>query len=145
MMVHDSWYPVPVATIKKYGAIDDRSNPWTRPEHFVGNGPFMLKEWRMNSHILVVKSPNYWDAGHVRLNSIYFLPEENYDTEERMFRSGQLHTIRTAPQSKVAFYKAKQTGIDQYLSVLGTYFYKFNVTRPPLNDKRVRESAGHGD
>jgi oligopeptide transport system substrate-binding protein len=140
MMVHDSWYPVPVATIKKYGAIDDRSNPWTRPEHFVCNGPFMLKEWRMNSHILVVKSTNYWDAGHVRLNSIYFLPEENYDTEERMFRSGQLHTIRTAPQSKVAFYKENKPELINIYPVLQTYFYKLNVTRPPLNDKRVRRA-----
>jgi oligopeptide transport system substrate-binding protein len=140
MMVHDSWYPVPIATIKKYGAIDDRSNPWTRPEHFVGNGAFMLKEWRMNSHILVAKSSIYWGAEHVHLNSIYFLPEENYDTEERMFRSGQLHTIRTAPQSKVAFYRKYKPNLITIYPELTTYFYKFNVTRPPLNDKRVREA-----
>ena len=92
MMIHDSWFPVPVSRIKKHGAIDDRTNPWTRPEHFVGNGPFILKEWRMNSHILVEKSPTYWDAEHVRLNKIYFDPTENTDTAERMFRSGQLHS-----------------------------------------------------
>jgi oligopeptide transport system substrate-binding protein len=138
MMVHDSWYPVPIATIKKYGAIDDRSNPWTRPEHFVGNGPFTLKEWRMNSHILVVKSPTYWDAEHVRLHSIYFDPEESYDTEERMFRSGQLHTIRQAPISKVAFYRKYKPRLINIYPELTTYFYKFNVTRPPLTDKRVR-------
>ena len=51
------------------------ANTWTRPEHFVGNGPFVLKEWRMNSHILVEKSPTYWDAAHVRLNKIYFDPD----------------------------------------------------------------------
>jgi oligopeptide transport system substrate-binding protein len=140
MMVHDSWYPVPVATIKKYGAIDDRSNPWTRPEHFVGNGPFVLKEWRMNSHILLEKSPTYWDKEHVRLNSIYFDPEESYDTEERMFRSGQLHTIRSAPQSKVAFYQKSKPDLINIYPILSTYFYKFNVTRPPLNDKRVRQA-----
>jgi oligopeptide transport system substrate-binding protein len=140
MMVHDSWYPVPIATIKKFGAIDDRSNPWTRPEHFVGNGPFVLKEWRMNSHILVAKSPTYWDAEHVRLNSIYFDPEESYDTQERMFRSGQLHTVRQAPISKVAFYRKYKPQLINIYQELTTYFYKFNVTRPPLNDKRVRQA-----
>jgi oligopeptide transport system substrate-binding protein len=140
MMVHDSWYPVPVATIKKYGAIDDRSNPWTRPEHFVGNGPFVLKEWVMNSHILAVKSPSYWDAEHVRLNSIYFSPEESYYTEERMFRSGQLHTIRTAPQSKVDFYRKYKPSLINIYPILTTYFYYLNVTRPPLTDKRVRQA-----
>ncbi len=140
MMAHDSWYPVPVATIKKYGAIDDRSNPWTRPEHFVGNGPFVLKEWRMNSHLLVVKSQSYWGKERVRLNSIYFVPEESYDTEERMFRSGQLHTIMQAPQSKVAFYRQHKPDLLRLYPLLSTYYYSLNVTRPPLSDKRVRQA-----
>jgi oligopeptide transport system substrate-binding protein len=140
MMGHDSWYPVPLATIKQYGAMDDRSNPWTRPEHFVGNGPFVLKEWDMNSHILVVKNPLYWDAAHVRLNSIYFGSEANYDTEERMFRSGQLHTIRAAPQSKVDFYRKHKPELINIYPILTTYFFYLNVTRPPLNDKRVRQA-----
>ena len=140
MMIHDSWFPVPVSTIKKYGAIDDRSNPWTRPEHIVCNGPFVLKEWKMNSHILVERSSNYWDAASIRLNKIYFDPEESYDTAERMFRSGEVHTVREAPPSKVQFYlKTRPNLINDYPQAT-TYFYKFNVTRPPLNDKRVRQA-----
>ncbi len=140
MMIHDSWYPVPIKTIEKLGALDDRSNPWTRPENFVGNGAFVLKEWRLHSHILVEKNPAYWDAAHVRLNSIYFDPEESYDTEERMFRSGQVHTIRQAPQSKVQFYLKNRPALINDYPILSTYFYKLNVTRPPLNDKRVRQA-----
>jgi oligopeptide transport system substrate-binding protein len=140
MMIHDSWYPVPISTIKKYGAIDDRSNPWTRPEHFVGNGPFVLKEWRMNSHVLVVKNPTYWDAEHIKLNSIYFDPDESLDTEERMFRSGQLHTIRRPMQSKVPFYRKYKPQLINIYPELTTWFFKINVTRPPLNDKRVRQA-----
>ncbi len=138
MMIHESWFPVPISTIKKYGALDDRSNPWTRPEHFVGNGPFTLKEWRLHSHILVERSSNYWDAANIRLNKIYFDPEESFDTEERMFRSGQLHTVRQAPPSKVAFYLKYKPDLIRNYPLASTYFYKFNVTRPPLNDKRVR-------
>ena len=140
MMIHDSWFPVPISTIKKYGALDDRSNPWTRPEHIVGNGPFVLKEWRMHSHVLVERSSNYWDAASIRLNKIYFDPEESYDTAERMFRSGEVHTVREAPPSKVQFYlKTRPNLINDYPQAT-TYFYKFNVTRPPLNDKRVRQA-----
>ena len=140
MMIHDSWFPVPVAVIEKHGAIDDRNNPWTRPVSFVGNGPFMLKEWRINSHILVEKSPTYWDAQHVRLNKIYFDPTESADTAERMFRSGQLHSDPQAPPSKVAYYRKYKPNLIHVYPLLGTYFYKINVTRPPLNDKRVREA-----
>lgn len=140
MMIHDSWFPVPVSVIKKYGAIDDRMNPWTRPEHFVGNGPFVLKEWRMNSHILVVKSPTYWDAKNVHLNKIFFDPTSDADTAERMFRSGQLHSVPVVSPSKVAYYRQHHPDLINVYPLLATYFYKFNVTRPPLNDKRVRQA-----
>jgi oligopeptide transport system substrate-binding protein len=140
MMIHWSWFPVPVAVIKKYGAIDDRTNPWTRPENFVGNGPFVLKEWRINSHILVEKSATYWDAKNVKLNKIYYDPTEDSDTAVRMFRSGQLHSVPSIPPSKVAFYRKNHPDLLKVYPLLGTYFYKFNVTRPPLNDKRVREA-----
>lgn len=140
MVMHDSWFPVPINVIKKYGPIDDRTNPWTRPEHFVGNGPFVLKEWRMNSHILVEKSPTYWDAKNVKLNKIWFDPTGDEDTAERMFRSGQLHTIPQASPSKVAFYRKYKPDLIKVYPILATYFYKFNVTRPPVNDKRVRKA-----
>jgi oligopeptide transport system substrate-binding protein len=140
MMIHQSWYPVPIKTIEKYGALDDNANTWTRPEHIVGNGPFVLKEWRMNSHILVAKSPTYWDRAHVRLNKIYFDPTSSYDTEERMFRSGQLHTTFQAMPSKIAFYKKYKPNLLSISPLLSTYYFKVNVTKPPLNDKRVREA-----
>ena len=140
MMFQDSWDPVPISVIKKHGAIDDRTNPWTRPENFVGNGPFVLKEWRINSHILVEKSPTYWNAKEVRLNKIYFDPTEDSDTAERMFRSGQLHSDVQPPPSKVAFYRKYKPSLIKVYPYLGTYIYKFNVTRPPLTDKRVRKA-----
>lgn len=140
MMIHDSWYPVPVSVIKKYGAIDDRNNPWTLPGHFVGNGPFMLKEWKINSHLLVEKSPTYWNRKIVRLNKIYFDPTESPDTAERMFRSGMLHTYAVPPPSKIEYYRKYKPNLIKIYPLLATYFYKINVTRPPLNDKRVREA-----
>ena len=140
MMIHDSWFPVPIAVIEKHGALDDRTNPWTKPEYFVGNGPFVLKEWRINSHILVERSPTYWDAKNVRLNKIYFDPTEDADTAERMFRSGQLHSVPQAPPPKVAFYRKYKPNLIKVYPLLGTYFYAFNVTQPPLNDKRVRKA-----
>jgi oligopeptide transport system substrate-binding protein len=140
MMVHNAWYAVPISTIKKYGALDDPTNPWAKPGHFVGNGPFALKEWRVNSHILVERNPYFWDAKKVRLNGIYFDPEESYDTAERMFRSGQLHTSLSAPQSKVAYYRKYKPNLIDVYPLLTTYYYRFNVTKPPLNDKRVRQA-----
>jgi oligopeptide transport system substrate-binding protein len=94
----------------------------------------------MNSHLLVARNPNYWDAAHVRLNEIYFDPTDVTDTAERMFRSKQLHSDPQAPPSKIAFYRKYKPNLINVYPILATYFYKFNVTRPPLNDKRVRKA-----
>ena len=137
---HSSWMPVHMASLRKYGDPYQRGNKWTRPGRFVGNGPFVLSQWRVNNVVVVKKSPTYWDRDRVRLNEIHFMPIESDDTEERAFRAGQLHITEFLPLTKIDFYKKNYP---QYLHIepyLGTYFYRINVTKPPLNDKRVRRA-----
>lgn len=137
---HYSWWPVPIHVIEKFGGLDRKGTAWTRPENFVGNGPFRLKKWIPNQILVVEKNPNYWDAGRVRLNEIHFYPIESGDTEERMFRTGQLHITSTVPLSKIDVYRREHP---EYLRIdpyLGVYFYRFNVTRPPFDDVRVRRA-----
>jgi oligopeptide transport system substrate-binding protein len=106
----------------------------------VGNGPFVLDQWRVNDVIVVKKSPTYWDRDHVRLNAIHYYPIESDDTEERAFRSGQLHSTEMMPLSKIDYYKTNYPDLLNISPFLGTYFYRINVTKPPLNDKRVRRA-----
>ncbi len=137
---HYSTYPVHRKTIEKFGSMDKRGNRWTKPENYTGNGPFTLKSWALNRIIKVEKNPTYWDAGNVKLNAIHFYPVENASTEERMFRTGQLHITSTLPAEKIAVYRQKnpdQLYINPYF---GTYYYLFNTRRPPLDDKRVRQA-----
>jgi oligopeptide transport system substrate-binding protein len=140
LLTHQSWYPVNIRTVAKYGDPYLRGNKWTRPGHYVGNGAFVLAKWRVNDVIEVRKSPTYWDRDRVRLNAIRFYPIDNEDTEERAFRAGQLHITETLPLSKIDYYKANYPGLLKIGPYLGTYFYRVNVTKPPLNDKRVRKA-----
>lgn len=140
LIIHNSWFPVHVPTIKKHGAIDSRNNRWTRPQNIVGNGAFAVKEWKVNSHILVEKNPNYWGAEKVQLNKIYFYSVESHDVEERMFRAGQIHTMKECPQPKIEVYKRNRPDLINIYPLLTTYYYRINVTRPPFNDKRVRKA-----
>ena len=140
LMNHTSWFPVHLPTIRKYGEPYKRGNKWTRPGHYVGNGPFVLDQWKVNTIVVAKKSPTYWDRTRVRLNEIRFYPIDSADTEERAFRSGQLHLTETVPLSKIEVYKQKQPELLQIEPYLGIYFYRINVTKPPLNDKRVRQA-----
>ena len=140
LLSHYSTFPVHPPTILKYGAMDERGTKWTRPGNFVGNGPFNLKTWRLNYIIEVEKSPTYWDASTVKLSVIRFYPIDSVLSEERMFRTGALHATNSVPSSKIKVYKQDQPERISISPYLGTYFYRFNVNRPPLDDARVRRA-----
>lgn len=140
LLSHHSYFPLPKHVIEKFGKATDRFTPWTRPGNMVGNGAFRLVEWKLNKYVRVEKNPLYWDAEHVRLNGVVFYPTENIATEERMFRSGQLHYTNDTPVDKIPQYRDQhpdQIRLDLYL---GTYFYELNVRKPGLDDPRVRRA-----
>jgi oligopeptide transport system substrate-binding protein len=140
LLDHHSYFPVPKHVIEKFGSATDRFTPWTQPENMVSNGSFKLVGWKMNKYVRVEKNPQYWDAAHVRLNAVVFYPTENISTEERMFRSGQLHYTNDTPIDKIPLYRDTRPDEIRLDLYLGTYFYALNVTRPALNDVRVRRA-----
>ena len=140
LLDHHSYYPVHPPTIEKFGGMIKRGSQWSRPGNFVGNGPFVLKDWKLNYILTVKKSPTYWDANKVSLNGIHFYPIQNRSTEERMYRAGQLHITEELPNEKVAIYKKTDPESLNITPWLGTYFYRFNTKVKPLDDKRVRRA-----
>ena len=140
LLDHYSMFPVHRATIEKFGKPDERGSLWTRPGNYVGNGPFQLKDWKLNKLVSVEKSPHYWDAETLQLNEIHFHPTENVTTEERMFRAGQLHHTASIPIDKVAVYQRENPDVLHANPYLGNYFYRFNTKLPHLSDKRVRQA-----
>jgi len=134
------FYPVKRSVVEKFGAMTDRNSTWTRPENFVGNGPFTLAGWRPGQELVAVKSPTYWDAGHVRLHEVHFLPYENPATEETAFRNGQLHLTYGVPLQKIPSYHVLNPGALKTVPDFGNYFYSVNVRRRPLDDSRVRRA-----
>lgn len=140
LLSHYSTYPVHKDTIEKFGKIDTRGSKWTRQENFVGNGAFILKDWKLNKLIVVKKSSTYWNSKIVSLNEIHFFPIEDVSREDRMYRSGYLHLAYSVPQEKIQNYKLKypnEIHIDPYF---GTYYYRINTRKEPFNDLRVRQA-----
>ncbi|MGE4549862.1 MAG: peptide ABC transporter substrate-binding protein, partial [Opitutales bacterium] len=137
---HFTWFPVHPPTIKKFGARTTRGTKWTRTGNYVGNGPFILTEHHVNSVIMVERNPKYWDAANVRLNGIRFYPIESVDTEERAFHSGFLHLTQTVSADRIDSFKKDKPNLIHFEPYLGTYFYRFNVDKPPFDDIRVRKA-----
>lgn len=143
LLSHYSTWPVHKPTIEKFGEIDTRGTKWTRPENFVGNGPYLLAEWKLNDVIIVKKNPLYWNADIVTIKEIRFYASDNDTTEDLRYRAGQLHLLNTVKITKIQSYKTKypdQIHIDPYF---GTYYYRINTQREHLKDKRFRQALSY--
>lgn len=140
MQMHQAWFPVHQATIEAHGEMDTRGTPWTRAGNHVGNGPFRLVEWRPNEVIEVVKNEHYWDRDKVRLDGIRFYPIVDLLTEERSFRAGKIQVTGEVPIDKIPVYLKEHPELIHIDPFFGTYFYRLNTTKKPLDDGRVRQA-----
>jgi oligopeptide transport system substrate-binding protein len=140
MLKHYTWFPVPQHTIEKFGTMTQRDTPWARPGSLVSNGAFTLKDWRIHHFITVMKNPRYWDAAQVGLNEIQFFPIDNGEAEERVFLDGQLHVTDTVPLAKIPLYRKTRPAFFEQSPELSVEFYRCNVTRPPLDQAKVRQA-----
>jgi oligopeptide transport system substrate-binding protein len=115
---------------------DDWQLRWLRTEHLVTNGPFRLLEQRINERMRMQRNPDYWDARNVALATLDVWALENLTTALNLYVAGELDLLTEVPAPLVARLLGRPDF--QPAPVLGTYFYRFNTARPPLDDARVR-------
>jgi oligopeptide transport system substrate-binding protein len=137
-ILYPCWYPVHMPTILKFGKMDERDTKWTTPGNYVGTGPFIIKTWRQNDVIEVVRNPLYWDAATVKLNGINFYSIENSDTAERAFEAGQLHKTLDVPLDRIPYYRREHPELIRIEPFVADYFYRLNTNRKPLDNPKVR-------
>ncbi|MFP4068718.1 MAG: peptide ABC transporter substrate-binding protein [Opitutales bacterium] len=142
LSTHYTWWPVHPPTILAHGDMTDRISKWTKPENFVGNGPFRLDSWRLNHSIEVSRNPHYRGIDAVRLNGIRFMPVD-IQTEERAFRADQIHVTHSVPIPRIDWYRANRPEAISFDTYLGVYYYLINTARPPLDDLRVRQALAY--
>lgn len=127
-------FPVNRACVEKHGEL------WTRPGKIVGNGPFILTEWVTSRRIRLAKNPRYWDRDRVRLATVDALPTENEATAFNMYMTGEADWVDGAGIPLHLIDLLRRRPDFHKTTILVTYFYRFNVTRPPLDDRRVRRA-----
>jgi oligopeptide transport system substrate-binding protein len=141
MQIHYAWFPVHRASIEACGAYDDRNNvTWTRPGKLVSNGPFMLVDWKENQIIRLRPNPYYCYADDIKLAGVDCYPIDDVYTEVREFKAGKLHVTETIPFTRIEALRRNMPESLHIDPMVGTYFYRMNVTRKPLDDPRVRRA-----
>ena len=74
------------------------------------------------------------------MNEIHFLPIDNVSREDFMFRSGQIHVTSSIPTEKIEVYKKEYPQNISISPYYGTYYYRFNLNKKPLDNKLIRKA-----
>jgi oligopeptide transport system substrate-binding protein len=114
---------------------------WVRAVDAAFSGPFTLEFWRVNDRIRVRKNPRYWDADNTHVNTVDFLPHRDATFTLNAFLSGEADIIldkRRVPSELLDVVRTNSYA--HPFDYLCTFFFRFNTTRPPFNDARVRKA-----
>ena len=126
--------PVHKATIEKFG------KEWTKPGNIVGNGAFTLKDWQVNSKIVLSKSPTYWDNKNVQLTQLTYLAVEEGNADVKLYESGENDWVYQLPPGSYDKYKAQYPKDIRNSPMLGLRYYSLNNADPMMKDVRVRKA-----
>lgn len=126
---------VPRQTIEKYG---DR---WLNVRPLPVSGPYELACWRLNDKIRLIKNPFYWDATNTQSGIIDILPVGTPNTALSLYDRGQADIVwdKELIPTDLMDVLIKRPDFHTF-TMLGTYFFRFNVTRKPFDDPRVRRA-----
>lgn len=128
LLAHSKFLPVHRASVEHWG------QSFTRPGHLVSNGAYLLKEWVPQARIVLEWNPYYWDAGHVALRRVVYLPIEDGGTELRMYRAGQLDITADVPAALLDIVRRDFPHELATAPALSATYLGYNLTRPPFRD-----------
>ncbi len=113
---------------------------WTKPENLVCNGPFLLESRRIRDRIRMVKNPRYWNRDNVHFNIVDILAIQSETTALNMYLTGQVDRVTQVPATVTPELLAQDRPDFKPTAFFGTYYYRCNTTRPPLDNPLVRKA-----
>ncbi|MED4908105.1 peptide ABC transporter substrate-binding protein [Brevibacillus centrosporus] len=111
----------------------------------VGNGPYKLETWAHKNKMVFVKNDSYWDKENVKVDKVEVTMIEDQNTELAMFDNDELDwaggPFSTLPTDAIP--ALKESGRFTVIPVANTYWYQFNIEKPPFNNVKIRKAFGY--
>jgi oligopeptide transport system substrate-binding protein len=122
-------------------AIEKNGDRWLMIHPVPCSGPYELAAWRVNDRIRLRKNPRYWDAANTKTEIVDLLPCTSANTALNLYETGVADIVWDKNLVPVELLDVLLKRPDFHsFSYLGTYFIRFNVTRKPFGDPRVRQA-----
>lgn len=134
LMTNTQFAPIHKATVEKFG------KDWVKPGNMVGNGAYVLKDWKVNNRIVVEKNAQYWDAAATVLTKVTYLPIEDQFADIKLFESGETEYVYQMPPGVFEKYKAQYPKEMRNQSIIGLRYYDYQTQDPVFKDVRVRKA-----
>ncbi len=134
LLSNNQFAPIHKAALDKFG------KDWVKPGKMVGNGAYVLTDWKVNSKVVVEKNPKYWDAKSVVLTKATFLPVEDGNADVKLFQSGENDYVYQLPPGTYEQLKKSNPKDIKNAPMLGTRYYALQNNDPLMKDVRVRKA-----
>jgi oligopeptide transport system substrate-binding protein len=135
--LHLTLYAIPVPR----HLIEVHGDAWTEPGRLVSNGPFQLESWQRGQSMTLLRNPHY----HGRFEGNLERVELSFASPEEAIADYEAHrldilALNYAPQAEMDLLRHQHPG--EYLSApdLSTYYLRYDLSRPPFDDRRVRRA-----
>lgn len=110
----------------------------------IGTGPFKFKEWIKDDRLVLVRNENYWEKGLPYLDQIIYKPFTEPTTRVINLKTGKLDLVHNLPITDAVELKK-----DPRMKIIGrsggeTHQIWLNTTKPPFDNKKVRQAVAYG-
>jgi oligopeptide transport system substrate-binding protein len=129
-------YPIPQHVLEIH------TEEWTKPDNFVSNGAFRLKNWKQGEEMILKHNPDYHKLKRGNIEEV----EISFGTDKlavfEMYETNNLDILGLGDFPPSQWERARRQYAGEYVSApeSATHYVGFDVNRPPFDDPRVRKA-----
>jgi len=135
LLSHPSAFPVHRPSLAQWG------RDFARPGRLVSNGAYTLRDWVVQSHVELARNPQYWNNARTVIERVFYHPSEDLNAELKRYAADEFDTTYEIPLVQAKALRARYGSELRIAPYLGSYYYGFNLSRPPFKDNPKLRTA----
>jgi peptide/nickel transport system substrate-binding protein len=125
--------------------VRERGVDLQRDARGAGTGPFEFVEWVKDSHLVIKRNDAYWNKqGGPYLDRVRYRPIPDDVVKLQSLQGGEIDVMDYVQPRDVAAVRADKNVVVLDVPSLADFAYQLNHTRPPFNNKALRQAVAYG-